>query len=396
MEQKTVLVGVTGGIAAYKALDVVSKLKKQKYDVHVIMTKHACEFVTPLSFEALSGNPVINDMFNEPKAWEIQHISLAKKADLIIVVPATANVIGKVAAGLADDMLTTTLMAATCKKVFATAMNVNMYKNEIVQENIQKLKSYGYEFIDPAEGMLACGDVGVGKLEQTDIIAEKVEGYMYSKKDLQGKRVLITAGPTIAKIDPVRFITNHSSGKMGYELAKEARDRGALVTLVSGPSSLKKPYGMEFIPVETTEEMYNAVIGSAHNQDIIIKNSAVADFMPEHYSENKIKKTSDSMNIKLVKGKDILAELGRQKGDYTLVGFAAESENLISNAKRKIDKKNLDYIIVNDISREDAGFKSDTNEAVMISSGGEEYLLGKTSKREMAGKIFDNIMNGCI
>ncbi|WBW94778.1 bifunctional phosphopantothenoylcysteine decarboxylase/phosphopantothenate--cysteine ligase CoaBC [Oceanirhabdus sp. W0125-5] len=393
MKKKTIVIGVAGGIAAYKALDVVSRLKKKDYDVHVIMTKSACEFVTPLSFQALSQNDVVYDMFEEPKAWEIQHISLAKKADLLLVVPATANIIGKIANGIADDMLSTTIMATKGKVVFAPAMNVNMYDNPIVQNNISKLKNYGYGFIEPASGRLACGDVGKGKLADTELIAEKVHSLMYSNKDLIGKKILITAGPTISKIDPVRYITNHSSGKMGYEIAMEARDRGAEVTLVSGPTSLETPFGINVIKVETNEEMFEAVMNNQMESDIIIKSAAVADYKPKKYSTQKIKKSDDNLNIEFEKDTDILKELGRRKEHQILVGFAAESENLIENALKKIEKKNLDYIIVNDISRKDIGFKSNENEAVLITKSKECIEFGKCSKREMAFKIFECILH---
>lgn len=393
MKKKTIVIGVTGGIAAYKALDVVSRLKKKDYDVHVIMTKSACEFVTPLSFQALSQNDVVYDMFEEPKAWEIQHISLAKKADLLLVVPATANIIGKIANGIADDMLSTTIMATKAKVVFAPAMNVNMFDNPIVQNNISKLKVHGYGFIEPTKGRLACGDIGKGKLADTELIAEMVHSMMYSNKDLIGKKILITAGPTISKIDPVRYISNHSSGKMGYEIAKEARDRGAEVTLVSGPSSLENPFGVNVIKVETNEEMFDAVMDNQSESDIIIKNAAVADYKTRKYSTQKIKKSGDTLTIEFEKDRDILKELGRRKKHQILVGFAAESENLINNAEKKIEKKNLDYIIVNDISRKDIGFKSNENEAVLVSKNKECTELGKCSKREMAFKIFECILH---
>ncbi|MCM1991058.1 bifunctional phosphopantothenoylcysteine decarboxylase/phosphopantothenate--cysteine ligase CoaBC [Oceanirhabdus seepicola] len=393
MSKKTIVIGVAGGIAAYKALDVVSRLKKKDYDIHVIMTKSACEFVTPLSFQAMSQNEVVYDMFEEPKAWEIQHISLAKKADLLLVVPATANIIGKIANGIADDMLSTTIMASTGKVVFAPAMNVNMYDNPILQNNISKLEAYGYGFIEPAKGRLACGDIGKGKLEDTEIIAEMVHSMMYSSKDLIGKKVLVTAGPTISKIDPVRYITNHSSGKMGFEIAKEARDRGAEVTLVSGPTSLKNPFGVNVIEVETNKEMFEAVMSNQSESDIIIKSAAVSDYKPREYSTQKIKKSEDTLTIEFEKDRDILKELGRRKKHQILIGFAAESEDLINNAEKKIEKKNLDYIIVNDISREDIGFKSNENEAVLISKNKKCTELGKCTKREMAFKIFECIVN---
>jgi len=286
-EKKTIVVGVTGGIAAYKALDVISKLKKKNFEIHVIMTKSAKEFVTPLSFQSLSQNIVNSDMFSEPRAWEIQHISLAQKADLMLVVPATANIIGKVANGLADDLLTTTIMATKAKVVFAPAMNTNMYSNPIVQENINKLIKFGYSCISPTSGRLACGDEGEGKLADTELICEYVESILYDLKDLQGKKVLVTAGPTIASIDPVRYITNRSSGKMGYTIAEEARDRGAEVTLVTGASNLRPPFGVKVVNVKTNEEMFKEVLDNYKSQDVVIKAAAVADYKPKQYSDEK-------------------------------------------------------------------------------------------------------------
>lgn len=390
--KKNVVLGVCGGIAAYKALDVVSTLRKNGINVDVIMTEHAAEFVTPLSFQALSYNAVIVDMFEEPKVWEIQHISLAKKADLILVVPATANIIGKVANGIADDMLSTTIMATKAPVVFAPAMNTNMYENPIVQNNIKKLKSFGYEFIEPASGRLACGDVGKGKLPDPKLISEIALSRLYLNNDLEGKRVLVTAGPTTAPIDPVRYICNHSSGKMGYSIAEEARDRGAEVILVSGPTKLEIPFGVELVRVNTNNEMYNAVLDKFASCDIIIKCAAVADYKPEVYSDKKIKKTDGVLDIRLIQDTDILYELGKIKSEnQVLVGFAAESNDLIENAKQKINKKNLDYIVANDIMAKDTGFGSDYNRVSIISKGGEIVSLDKMSKREVAREIFNTI-----
>lgn len=388
---KTVVLGVTGGIAVYKALDLVSRLKKKNLDVHVIMTKSATEFVTPLSFQSLSQNMVVYDMFAEPKAFEIQHISLAQKADLLVVVPATANIIGKVANGIADDMLSTTIMATKAPVVFATAMNCNMYNNPILQDNIGKLEKLGYDFINPIKGRLVCGDEGIGKLEDTEIIAEIISSKLYDIKDMKGKKVLVTAGPTIGKVDPVRMITNRSSGKMGYAIAEEARDRGANVTLISGPTNLKIPFGVEFISVETTEDMYEKVMDKYKDVDVVLKTAAVADYRPKHYSEEKIKKSTDDFSIELTRNKDILYELGKNKKNQILVGFAAESNNLIDNAKKKIDKKNLDYIFANSIINEDSGFKSDYNRGMLISKDAI-VEFDKMSKREVAKKLF-NLIN---
>lgn len=391
--KKNVVVGVCGGIAAYKALDIVSALRKKGINVDVIMTEHATKFVTPLTFQSISANAVIVDMFQEPKVWEIQHISLAKKADLILVVPATANIIGKVANGIADDMLSTTIMASKAPVVFAPAMNTNMYENPIVQQNIEKLKSFGYRFIQPASGRLACGDLGKGKLPEPKHITDIVLSKLYINKDLLGKKVLVTAGGTMAPIDPVRYVGNHSSGKMGYAIAEEARDRGAEVTLISGPTKLDGPQGIKIIPVNTNGEMLKASLEYFDNSDIIIKCAAVSDFKVEKYSDVKIKKNSDGFNLKLIQDNDILAELGKRKKEkQLLVGFAAESNDLIQNATTKLKKKNLDYIIANDITGSDTGFGSDYNRINIISNDGKVIALDKMSKREAAREIFNTIM----
>ena len=390
-DKKCVVVGVSGGVAVYKALDVISRLRKKDVEVHVIMTKSATEFVTPLSFQSLSQNMVITDMFAEPKAWEIQHISLAKKADLMLIVPATANIIGKVANGIADDMLSTTIMATKAPVVFCPAMNTNMYENPIVQRNISLLKELGYEFIEPASGRLACGDEGKGKLQDTEIIAEETLRRLHSTKDLLGKKVVVTAGPTIVPIDPVRILTNRSSGKMGYSIAEEARDRGAEVVLISGPTSLRKPNGIKVIDIKTNEDMFNAIKNEFEDADIVIKSAAVADYKAKNYSSEKIKKTGDDLNLIFERDRDILKTLGDMKENQILVGFAAESSNLKENAKGKLDRKNLDYIVANDISKSETGFASDENKVTIISKSGEEVSLEKMSKREVAKNIFDII-----
>lgn len=392
MENKRcVVLGVTGGIAVYKALDVISALRKKDVDVRVIMTKSATEFVTPLTFQSMSQNIVTTDMFAEPKAWEIQHISLAKRADVFLVAPATANIIGKVANGIADDMLSTTIMATRAKVVFAPAMNTNMYTNPIVQENIAKLKKLGYEFIEPASGRLACGDEGKGKLAPASDIVEKVLSELYDKKDLIGKKVLVTAGPTRANIDPVRFISNRSTGKMGYAIAEEARDRGAEVVLVSGPTNEAAPYGINVIKINTNEEMRNEVLKYFETSDIVIKSAAVADYKAKEYSENKIKKGSGDLEIILTRDNDILKELGEKKSGQILVGFAAESQNVVENAKGKLIKKNLDYIVANDITSKDSGFASNDNRVTIVTREGQELSLEKMSKREVARNLFDII-----
>lgn len=390
--QKCVVVGICGGVAAYKSLDIISSLRKQNIEVRVIMTKNAAEFVTPLSFQSLSQNMVITDMFAEPKAFEIQHISLAKKADLMLVVPATANIIGKVANGIADDMLSTTIMATKAPVVFAPAMNTNMYNNQIVQDNIKKLKDYGYKFISPASGRLACGDTGEGKLADTKLISDIVCSMLYDIKDMKNKKVLITAGPTISPIDPVRFISNKSSGKMGYAIAEEARDRGAEVTLISGPTALDMPFGIETIKVNTNEEMYKEVLNHFSFSDIVIKCAAVSDYRPKEYSEVKIKKKNAELSLNLIKDTDILYELGKLKKNQILVGFAAESNDILENAQDKLKAKNLDYIVANDITGKDTGFASHDNKVTIISSKGEYTHLDKMPKKMVARELF-NLIN---
>jgi len=390
--KKNLVLGVSGGIAVYKALEIVSLLVKKDVNVDVIMTESATKFVTPLSFQSLSQNMVTFDMFAEPKAWEIQHISLAEKADLFLVAPATANIIGKVANGIADDMLSTTIMATKSKVIFAPAMNTNMYDNPIVQDNIKKLKALGYEFIDPAEGRLACGTSGKGKLESPEVIVDRVLMELNEKKDLLNKNVIVTAGPTIAPIDPVRFITNRSTGKMGYAIAKEARNRGANVTLISGPTSIEKPKNINVINVSSNEEMKNKVMDLFDNADIIIKSAAVADYKPKNYSTQKIKKGDNDLCIEFTRDSDILMELGSKKDKQVLVGFAAESQNLKENAMSKLQRKNLDYIVANDITASDTGFASEDNKVIILSKEGGEIHLDKMSKEKIASNLFDIIL----
>ncbi|MDR3593251.1 bifunctional phosphopantothenoylcysteine decarboxylase/phosphopantothenate--cysteine ligase CoaBC [Clostridium sp.] len=390
--KKNLVLGVSGGIAVYKALEIVSLLVKSNVNVNVIMTESAAKFVTPLSFQSLSQNMVTSDMFSEPKAWEIQHISLAEKADVFLVAPATANIIGKVANGIADDMLSTTIMATKAKVIFAPAMNTNMYGNPIVQDNIKKLKSFGYEFIDPVEGRLACGTTGAGKLEDPKVIVDRVLMELNEKKDLINKNVLVTAGPTIAQIDPVRFITNRSTGKMGYAIAKEARNRGANVTLVTGPTSLEVPKNINVIKVSTNEEMKEEVLKIFNSSDIVIKSAAVADYKPKVYSEQKIKKGEGNLFLDFVKDSDILLELGRKKQKQILVGFAAESQKLKDNAMSKLERKNLDYIVANDITASDTGFASEDNKVIILSKDGKEVHLDKMSKEKIASNLFDIIL----
>lgn len=390
---KCVVIGVTGGIAVYKALDVISALRKKDIEVHVIMTESASKFVNPLTFQSISQNMVVTDMFAEPKAWEIQHISLAQKADLMLIAPATANVIGKISNGIADDMLSTAVMATKAKVLIAPAMNTNMYQNQIVQNNISKLKDFGYKFIEPASGRLACGDIGIGKLADVNTIVERVIEELEDKEqDLLGKKVLVSAGPTIAPIDPVRYITNRSTGKMGYAIAKEARDRGAEVILVSGPTNLEPPKNVKIINIKTNEEMKKEILQNFKWADIVIKSAAVADYKPKEYSKEKIKKGEGDLNIYLTRDNDILKFLGEIKTHQVLVGFAAESNNVLENAERKLKNKNLDFIVANDITSSDTGFGSEDNKVVILSKNNEKLELEKMSKKEVASNIFDMIL----
>lgn len=390
---KTVVIGVSGGIAVYKTLDIISALRKKDIDVRVIMTDSAVKFVNPLTFQSLSQNMVVTDMFAEPKAFEIQHISLAQKADLMLIAPATANIIGKVANGIADDMLSTTVMATKAKVIFAPAMNTNMYENKIVQGNIEKLKRYGYDFIEPESGRLACGDVGKGKLATVDDIVDRVLSELQNKeKDLVGKKVLISAGPTIAPIDPVRFITNRSTGKMGYAIAEEAAERGANVILVSGPTKLNPPKGVRVININTNSEMKEEMISNFNWADIVIKSAAVADYKPKEYSDKKIKKGEGNLSLDLVRDNDILMELGERKTHQILVGFAAESNDVLDNAKDKLRRKNLDFIVANDITATDTGFGSNDNKVIIISKDHEPVYLEKMSKKQVACNIFDLVL----
>ncbi|CEO12553.1 bifunctional phosphopantothenoylcysteine decarboxylase/phosphopantothenate--cysteine ligase CoaBC [Paraclostridium sordellii] len=392
LKDKTVVLGVSGGIAVYKACDLVSKLKKAGINVHVIMTKSATEFVAPLTFQTLSQNYVVEDMFESPKTWDVEHISLAKKADLFVLAPATANVIGKVANGIADDMLTTTVMANKAKVLVAPAMNTNMYENPIVQRNIQILKDLNYEFVEPESGRLACGDVGSGKLASVDTIFEKIISLLDADQDLKGTSIIVTAGPTVESIDPVRYITNRSTGKMGYSIAKKAIERGADVTLISGPTNILPPQNLKkFIKTESAEDMYNAVLENIKDNQVIIKSAAVADYKPKGYSDKKIKKSDDDLSIKLDRTKDIALEIGKIKEDKILVGFAAETNDLLENAKRKIKKKNLDFIVANDLTQEGAGFGVDTNIVKVIDKDGIISEYPKMKKEEVADVILDKI-----
>lgn len=395
LSNKTIIVGVTGGIAAYKACDVVSKLKKLNANIHVIMTESACEFVQPMTFQTLSNNFVINDMFKEPKTWEVEHIELAKKADAFLIVPATANFIGKLAAGIADDMLTTTVMATRAQVIIAPAMNTNMYTNRIVQANMDKLGDLGYRFIDPASGRLACGDIGAGKLADVDDILAFIVDFFEKEseaKDLAGRKIMISAGPTIEAIDPVRYITNRSSGKMGYAIAKRAVARGAQVTLVSGKTDLEVPEGLaKFISIESADDLYENLVGEFDSNDVVIQSAAVADYKPKSYSDKKIKKKDSDLSIELCRNKDIAQELGKIKGDKVLVGFAAETNDVLENAAKKIKKKNLDFIVANDLTMQGAGFSTETNIVKIIEADGRIKEYPKLLKSEVGDIILDKV-----
>ena len=388
---KNIVVGVTGGIAAYKAADVVSRLKKQGANVYVIMTKHSTEFVNPLTFQSLSQNYVVTDMFEDPKTWDVEHISLAKRADLFLIVPATANIVGKVAHGIADDMLTTTIMATEAPVYFALAMNTKMYENQILQDNVSRLESYGYHMILPASGRLACGDVGAGKLADPEHIVETVVNHFNKRGRLSGKKILVTAGPTQEPIDPVRYITNHSSGKMGYALAQVALDEGADVTLITGPTQLTPPHGCKVVPVVTTKEMYDAVMENLE-VDVIIKAAAPSDYKPAQYSQEKIKKNEGLLTLSFDKNPDILRYVGEIKKNQILVGFAAETHNLAEYAKRKLTEKNLDMIVANDVTAEGAGFNGDTNIITIFEREGAVTSYAMMSKTEVAKAIVNKIV----
>ena len=386
---KTVLLGVTGGIAAYKIANLASALVKLHADVNVIMTQNATNFINPITFESLTGNKCIVDTFDRNFKFKVEHIALAELADVFMVAPASANVIGKIANGIADDMLTTTFMACKKKKILAPAMNTNMYENPIVQDNIRKLKSYGMEIIEPATGYLACGTTGSGKLPDEKILLEYILREVAYEKDLSGKTVLVTAGPTREAIDPVRFISNHSTGKMGYAIARGASLRGARVIIVSGPVSLEPPLFAELVPVVSAEDMYNAVMKYKDEADIIVKSAAVADYTPVAASSEKIKKQSGDMRIELKRTKDILKELGQSRRENQFIcGFAMETENLIENAVRKLESKNVDMIVANSLKTEGAGFGTDTNVVTLITKNGKTELP-LMSKTDVAMKILD-------
>lgn len=392
MKKKNIVLGVTGSIAAYKAAEIASLLVKKNYDVHVVMTAAATKFITPLTLQSVSRNRVHTEMFASPREWEIEHINLAQGADLVLVAPATANLIGKVAGGIADDLLSTTIMATGARVVFAPAMNTGMYENHIFQHQMRFLQGYGYIFLEPDEGMLACGTSGKGRLPAPEKIVAAVESILWQRDDLAGRHILVTAGPTREPLDAVRFLSNYSSGKMGYALAEEALNRGAQVTLVSGPTNLKPPHGVDLIPVETAEEMFNTVKERFQTVDVVVKAAAVADFRPCQIASEKIKKEKASLLLKMERTPDILGYLGSHKANQILVGFAAETEDLLANAEQKLTRKNLDLIVANDLTEEGAGFQVDTNVATILYRGGAVLQLPRMTKRELAGKIFDQVV----
>ena len=388
---KTIVLGVTGGIAAYKSANLASMLVKLNADVHVIMTHNATHFITPMTFETLTNNKCIVDTFDRNFSFDVKHVSLAKKGDLFVVAPCTANVIGKLAHGICDDMLTTTMLATKAPKLIAPAMNTGMWENPILQDNLLKLKGYGYHIIDPIIGRLACGDTGTGKMNSEEVIVEHILTFMAKEHDLKGKRFLITAGPTQEAIDPVRYITNHSSGKMGYAIAKMARLRGAEVTLVSGPVNIRPFEGVDVVPVVSAQDMFQAVTSRSGEADVVIMCSAVADYTPAVYSDQKVKKHDDEMAIQLTRTQDILGWLGEHKSaNQILVGFSMETENLIENSRAKLLKKHADLICANSIAGGQTGFAVDTNKVTLITNE-TVTELPLCSKEETADKILDFI-----
>lgn len=391
LQGQCVVLGVTGGIAVYKAVELLRLLVKAGASVHVVMTRHAQEFVTPLTFQTLSGNPVHTEMFSLLQEQEIGHISLADRADLVLVAPATANFIGKVANGIADDLLSTILLATRAKVLFAPAMNTNMWENPLYQDNQRRLEGLGYHFVEPASGELACGWEGKGKLPDPQVLFNAVHRIM-GRHDFAGKTMLVTAGPTREEIDPVRFLSNYSSGRMGYAIAHAARNRGARVILVTGPVSLPAPKGVETLRVTSAQEMYRVVMEQAERADIIVKAAAVADFRPLSRAGQKTKKNAvETMSVELQRNPDILAELGRQKGRRILVGFAAETEDLLKHAGEKLAKKNLDMVVANDVTEDGAGFDAVTNIVRFLTPDGKVEELPKMSKEEVAEHLLDRI-----
>ena len=393
LQGKTVLLGVTGSIAAYKIAYLASALKKLHAQVHVLMTENATNFINPITFESLTGNKCLVDTFDRNFQFQVEHVSIAKQADVVMIAPASANVIGKLAHGIADDMLTTTIMACKCKKIISPAMNTNMYENPIVQDNLAILQHYGYEVIEPASGYLACGDTGAGKMPEPEMLLEYILREIAKEKDLTGRKVLVTAGPTQEAIDPVRYITNHSSGKMGYALAKAAMLRGAQVTLVSGPCAIEPPPFVKLVPIVTAKEMFDAVTSVSFEQDIIIKAAAVADYRPAKVFDDKVKKQEGQMSIELEKTDDILQYLGdnRVPGQF-LCGFSMETQNMLGNSRAKLGKKHLDMVAANNLKVAGAGFQGDTNVLTLITQD-EDVSLQLMSKEDAANVILDKILS---
>lgn len=392
LKGKTIVLAVTGSIAAYKIASLASSLKKLDADVHVLMTVNATNFINPITFETLTGNKCLIDTFDRQFQYNVEHVSLAKAADVVMVAPASANVIGKIANGIADDMLTTTVMACKCKKIIVPAMNTNMFENPIVQDNLRKLKEFDYEIVEPACGYLACGDTGQGKMPEPELLLEYIRREVEFEKDMAGKKVLVTAGPTQEAIDPVRYITNHSTGKMGYAIAVTCMRRGAEVTLVTGPTAIPKPEFVKVVQITTAKEMFDAVTSHAEEQDIIIKAAAVADYRPKYVSEEKVKKHGDDLSLEMEQTDDILKYLGAHKREgQFLCGFSMETENMLENSRKKLKKKNLDMIVANNLKVEGAGFAGNTNIVTIITEK-EEIALGKLTKEETASQILDHIL----
>ena len=392
LKGKTVVLAVSGSIAAYKIASLASALGKLHADVQVLMTQNATNFINPITFETLTGNKCLVDTFDRNFQYSVEHVALAKRADVVMVAPASANVIGKIANGIADDMLTTTVMACKCKKIISPAMNTQMFENPIVQDNLKKLEHYGYEVIQPAVGLLACKDVGKGKMPEPETLLEYILREVAYEKDLKGKKILVTAGPTQESIDPVRYLTNHSSGKMGYAIAKVCSMRGADVTLVSGKTAIKPPLFVDVVPVTTAREMYEAVTGRFDRQDIVIKAAAVADYRPKTISEQKVKKADGELSIEMERTDDILKYLGEHKrSNQFLCGFSMETEHMLENSRKKLKKKNLDMIVANNVKVEGAGFAGDTNIVTLITRD-DETQLPLLSKEETAVEIMNKIL----
>ncbi|MBR1584706.1 MAG: bifunctional phosphopantothenoylcysteine decarboxylase/phosphopantothenate--cysteine ligase CoaBC [Clostridia bacterium] len=390
LEGKQIVLGVTGGIAAYKACEVTSRLKKAGAQVHVVMTKNACEFVTPLTFETLSNHPAVTDTFARPETWEVEHVALAKRADLFVIAPATANILAKMACGIADDMLSTTVLATRAPILVAPAMNTGMWENAATRQNVETLKSRGVRFIGPEGGYLACGDTGAGRMSEPEQIVRAIEEILCPRLDFAGVRVLVTAGPTQEKIDPVRYLTNRSSGKMGYAIAEAARQRGAQVTLISGPTNLAAPAGVERVDILSTQDLYEAMTARCPQADVVIQAAAPADFTPEKAADQKIKKQGDGpLTLSFRQTPDVAAAVGRQKrSGQVLVGFAAETNDVMENAGQKLSKKNLDMIVANDVTAPGAGFDVDTNIVTFLTNDGAE-TLPCLPKRQVADELLD-------